>query len=84
MQLLEPHTMLTKSETVGVGSAICALTSPPGVSNACYSLRTTKLYLLASRLTYDLEMLFGKVSANKHHVTQQQRVQERSSQFQLG
>lgn len=43
MQILRANSGTTKSKTLGTGPAISALASPPGESDAGYSLRTTGL-----------------------------------------
>lgn len=43
MQFLEPHSRPPESETRGWDTALGVLTSPPGDSDACESLRPTDL-----------------------------------------
>ena len=45
MQILGPCSRPTESETLGVGSAMCILTSPGG-SHALSSVRTTDLHCI--------------------------------------
>lgn len=80
-----PHPKSTEPGTLGAGPQSCFNKKhPPRCFSYTPQFENHKLQLPSSMADLSPRNVFGKVSANTHHVIHQQRVQARSSQDQLG